>query len=349
MNTQKYPATLIFFLFILIITVAIPHQSHAENKTYKLKFQGVYPPAHLNIKKVVFPWIEEIKKQSNGRLIIEYYPPNAIVKDKESYTAVEYGILDILAYAQGRNPGKFPLADILELPFLFPNSEVGSQVAWELNKKYPVWGKEYKGTKILWHWVSATAQMITTKKPVHNLSDLKGLKIIGWSPNLQAVPKTLGANGINIPPMDTYMALERGVADGVHASYAAIGPFKLAETASYVTESNSMVVPFYCVINKRTYKRLPKDLQNLLNDTTGLKMSKKAGKSLDEGANLGLEAVIKKGIKRITLTPAEYQVWKKRTLPLRETWITTMEKKGYRNIRDMLKDIELLTEKYMSN
>jgi len=337
-------------IFVLAAAMVLSYSpfnlTRADDRIYRLKFQGVYPPVHMNVKQVVMPWIEDVKDKSGGRLVIEYFPPNAIVKDKESYKAVESGVVDILSYGQGRNPGKFPLSDILELPFLFPNGETGSLVAWDLYEKYPEWREEYKGTRVLWHWVSATAQIATNNRPVKTLEDMSGLKIIGWSPTLQNLPKILGANPVNIPPMDTYLALERGVADGVHASYAAMGPFKLTEATKYVTEADTMVVPFYCVINRNSLKRLPEDLRGIILETTGREMSRRSGQSLDDGAKAGLEAIKKMGLEHFVLPAEERRRWEEKAMPLRETWLQSMEGKGYENIREIYKFVKEATEKY---
>jgi TRAP-type C4-dicarboxylate transport system substrate-binding protein len=282
------------------------------------------------------PWIQEVKEASQGRLIIEFYPPRTIAKEKEQYMAVESGMLDITTNSHGRNPGKFHLYKVLEQPFLFSKSAVGSVVSWKLSQKFPEWKKEYPKTRLLWTWVGAPVQLMTVKKPVSTLEDLQGMKIIGWTPTMLATPKALGANAIMIPPMDTYLSLQRAMADGVHSPFATVLPFKLNETIGSATEINSMVTCFYSVISEKAFNRLPKDLQKVLIDTTGESIAQKFGLSLDKASSIGMGALEKKGVKIIQLSEAEQERWKKKTMPLQEKFLADMESKGYKNIREIM-------------
>ena len=196
----------------------------------------------------------------------------------------------------------------------------------------------------MWHWVSATAQIATTKKPVRTLEDLKGLKIIGWGQALLDLPEVLGASPMNIPPPDTYLALERGMADGVHCAYAIMFPFKLNESVKYMTHADTMVVPFYTVMNEGKFKSLPPDLQKILLETTGAGMSAACGKSLDEGAQLGLERLKKGGMEQILLAEKEKERWMQAAQPLREKWLKQMEGKGYKNIREIMVAIDQMAK-----
>jgi len=324
-------------LIAISLCFLIPPIAFAESdKKYKLKFQGNYPEMHSAVKSVLKPWIEEVKQASNGRLEIEFYPPRAIVKDKEHYMAIESGMLDITTNSQGRNPGKFHLYQTLEQPFLFPSSAVGSVAAWKLYEAYPEWKKEYPNARLLFVWVGAPVQLMSVKKPVVTLEELKGMKIIGWTPAMQEIPKALGANPVMIPPMDTYLALQRASADGVHVPFATVLPYKLNETVTQATEINSMVTSFYGVISEKAFNELPEDLKKILLDTTGEKLSSKLGASLDKGASIGRAALEKKGVKIGQLTPEERERWKTLTIPLTEKWLSKMESDGYKNIRDIM-------------
>ncbi len=58
--------------------------------------------------------------------------------------------------------------------------------------------------------------VITSKKPVRSLADLKGMRIRAPT-ELLAVLRGLGADPVNMPMGDVYSAMARGVIDGVIA------------------------------------------------------------------------------------------------------------------------------------
>jgi TRAP-type C4-dicarboxylate transport system substrate-binding protein len=334
---KKSPLIRKALVLFVVVCLSMPVLAFgASDKTYTLKFQTNYPEMHFAVKSVMKPWIEEVKEASNGRLEIQFFPPRTIAKEKEQYMAVETGVLDITTNSHGRNPGKFHLYGVPEQPFMFPNSTVGSVVFWKLTQKYPEWQKEYPNTKLLFVWVGAPVQLMTVKKPVRTLEDLAGMKIIGWTPAMLAGPKALGANAVMIPPMDTYLALQRAMADGVHSPFATVLPFKLNETVNHATELNSMVTAFYGVISEKSFNSLPKDLQQVLIDSAGEGLSRRLGASLDKGAAIGRGALEKRGVEIVQLSDQERSRWVERTMPLREKWLSDMESKGMKNIREIM-------------
>jgi hypothetical protein len=64
---------------------------------------------------------------------------------------------------------------------------------------------------------------------------------------------------------------------------------------------------------------------------------------LDKGAAAGRAAIAKKG-EVITLSNAEKQRWVEAAMPLREKWLSDMEAKGHRNVREMLESALRMAE-----
>ena len=213
-------------------------------------------------------------------------------------------------------------------------------------KKYPAMQKEYSEIKLLWNWASATFQIHTTKKPVKVLADLKGMKIIAWSRATSQIISALGANPVLIPPTDTYLALERGMADGVFCPLAPVVSFKINEAAKYTTICDMMVTGFWAGMSWDLWKSLPKKIQKDFTDTTGEKMARASGKTLDEGAARDSVKLKKKGHVFIVLSDKERANWLNATVSLREAWIKEMEGKGYKNARTIMEDAFKLSAKY---
>jgi len=301
----------------------------------ELKFQSTYPPAHEVVKGAFEPWFKKLEEQSKGRLKVHFFAPRAIVKENETFEGAEAGLVDIGTSMPGRNPGKFPLTEMTELPFLFPSAEIGSRVTWRLFEQFPEWQKEFKGAKVLWLWVSATAHIATTKKPIKTLEDLKGMKIIGYSPAMMDTIRALGANPLQVSPIDAYLALQRGMADGIVMSHAGNKSLKLFEATKYVTEAHALVIPFYSVMNEKKFENLPSDLKKLIENTSGAEMAKACGKALDEGDREAGEALKKDGVNIFVLPNDEKAKWAKAVHPLYEDWFKKMETRGHKDARKM--------------
>ncbi len=330
------------FLAILVMT---PNSSWAGKK-YLLRYTGPYMGTHPTVINAFNPWAKKVKSLSRGRLIIKWFNPNTICPRIHEFDCVINGTLDIGGQFTGLNPGKFPLNEMLDLPFLVPSAEAGSMVVWHLNRLYPAWRNEFKKVKLLWQWTSATFQLHTTHKLVKTLADLKGLRIIGWSPTLRKIIRALGANPLEIHPTETYLALERGMADGVLSPLAPVRSFKINEAAKYTTIANISVGAFWMGMNRKEFKNLPKNLQNILVNSTGEKMARLCGKTLDQGARRDAIWMKKRGHIFYVLPPAELARWRKATNSIHEEWLKKMEAKGYRNVRVIYKKLLSFAKKY---
>ncbi|MFZ0451224.1 MAG: TRAP transporter substrate-binding protein DctP [Desulfatiglandaceae bacterium] len=313
-----------------------------------IKAASEYPDKHPTVKNGWFPWIENLKKETKGQLIIQFFNPNTLVPQKDAWAALETGAADMIFNPTWRNQGKFPLDDVTALPMLFNGAEAGSLTIWDLYQTYPEWRAEYKDVKLLWQWTSATIQLHTRRKLVKNLADFKGMKIIGWNPRNLEMIKALGANPIEMSPPDTYLALERGMADGVMCPIAPMRAFKIADAVKYHTIINLNCDAFYAAVNWKKFNGMPDKLKKALENSTGRRMAQISGKTLDQGAIADANWMKKKGQIFYVLPKAEKQIWRDKLKYMDEDWIAAMEKRGYKNARSIYNETLKLAEKYSS-
>lgn len=341
-------------LLILMLTVSLvlggcggqqpAEQKDAENKApegspsevYELSLVSEYMDKHPSIINGLIPWINSIGEKTEGKVKITYYNPNTLCPQKDTYDSTVSGMVDIGNSYCGYYPGKFPLNSLMELPLIAPGAEAGSLVTWELYKKYPEWQKEFQDTKMLWQWASATFNLHTTKKQVKTLEDLKGMKIIGWTPNNLEILRLLGANPIEMTSTDTYLALERGTADGVLCPIAPLKSYKISDAAKYHTIVDISVGPFFGVMNQEKFDSLPADIQKLLEETTGENMARVYGQTLDQGASNDAKWLKENGHEFYVVPEAELERWFEAIKPMHEKWVKDMEAKGYANAQEIL-------------
>lgn len=324
-----------FFLTVgMVLTIANPAMSA---DTFELKFVSEYPDKHPTVKNGFLPWIEEVKELSGGRLNITFFNPNALVPARQVWDSVIAGVADIGASPAHWVHGKLRVAPVIQLPMMFNGAEAGSLTTWQLSQTLPEWQKEYRQVKVLWHWSSALFEVHMKNGLVKSLDDLKGKKMIGWNPQIRNIIKALGANSVEVTPHDSYLALERGMADGIICPIAPMKAFKITDVAKYHTIVDLMSDPFYAVMNKKTWKSLPADLQKILEDTTGERMARISGKTLDEGAIADVKWMKSKGHEFYVLPAEEKAKWREQVSPIHKSWVKKMKQKGYpkaQQIRD---------------
>jgi len=341
MKTITRKTILLTLVCLLGLALAGPAWAKTE-----LSMTTVYMNTHPTVVNGWEPWFKEIAQLTKGELQISYFNPNTLTPLNDHYNSAVNGTIGIGGNDCSRNAGKFPLSTVLELPGLAPSAECGALVFTELYNQFPELQKEYQDIKILWLWASATYQLHTTKKAVKSVADLKGLKIITWNRTSVEIITALGANPIQVPPTDSYLALERGMADGVFCPLAPIISFKISEAVKFTTVCDLFLNGFWAGIGFKTFEGLGPESQKALVETTGEKMARRCGVTLDEGAVNDGKKLKAAGHTFISLSPEERGAWIDKTKPLRDKWISEMEAKGYQNARAMVEAAFKLSEKY---
>jgi len=279
------------------------------------------------------PWVKKVEEATKGRVKIEIYPGQTLVKGPDIWNAVKTGMADMGWCFHGYWADMTPLSDVITLPFFpFKTAEKGSEVLWKLYEKFPSIQQEYKDVQPLTLWASSPYFLITTKKQVKTMEDLKGMKIrvVGGPPTEQM--KALGAVPTLIPMPDTYLSMDRGVIDGMGAPWEAIHGFRLYEIVKYYTIVPLSAVYFSMSMNKAKWESLPKDVQQAIMSVGGLDGAKFWGKNWFDTAEAGVEELIKKGnyqMTKFTVPPDELAKWSKVAgEPLWNEWVKRMEGKG---------------------
>jgi len=335
---QQFSKTMVGILTVFSILLIFSVGAWSADK-YELRYASEYPDKHPTVRNAILPWMEEVKKLSGGRLEIHFFNPNALAPARKVYDALVAGSIDMTGSPCHWIHGKFPLNTAIQTPLIFNGAEAGSLTVWDMYNKYPAWRDEFKDIKVLWQWTGATFNLHTVKKKVVSLDDLKGMKIIGINPQIRKILKIFGANPIDIPPQDSYLALERGMAEGMAFPIAPMKAFKISDVAKHHTIIDALVDPFYGAINKNKWNSLPPDLQKILTETTGRKMAQKCGLTLDQGSIKDSEWMKSKGHKFYVLSPAEKKRFAAKTHAMHENWVKGMEKKGYKDARKIHDDV----------
>ena len=119
-----------------------------------------------------------MEEATKGKVKIQVYPSQTLVKGPESWNALKSGVADMAWSFHGYWADLTPLADVITLPSLpFKTAEKGSEVLWKLYEKFPAMQREFQDVKVLMLWTSNPYFLITTKKQVKTLEDIKGMKL----------------------------------------------------------------------------------------------------------------------------------------------------------------------------
>jgi TRAP-type C4-dicarboxylate transport system substrate-binding protein len=322
----------------------------ASAQEIKLTLADQNSPTAWGPTNALRPWVKQVEQATKGRVKIEVYPSQTLVKGGEMWKAVRGGIVDIGWCFHGYWPEMTPLADVISLPGLpMTTAEKSSEVLWKLYEKYPAIQKEFAEAPPLALWTTTPYFLLSSKKQVKTLEDLKGMKIRvpGGPPTEQM--KALGAVPTLIPMPDNYQALDKGVIDGMGAVWEAIQGFRLYEVAKYYTMVPLASAYFSLCTNKAKWEGLPKDVRDAIMSVSGLQGSKFWGRNFFDTAEQSVVDKAKAGKhEMIRYTPPAEEIarWNKiGGEPIQNDWVKKMEGKGARDARDILDTtVELLKQ-----
>jgi TRAP-type C4-dicarboxylate transport system substrate-binding protein len=274
-------------------------------------------------------WIKKVKEASQGKLDIIFYPGATLGPPTEAYEMVKSGVVEMACVIIGFFPGRFPMSDVIQLPFLdLHNAEVASRVYWGLYEKFPEFRAEYPGVKTLILYCDSPTP-IGTNKAVRKMEDLRGLKIRALTGSPTEMLKALGGTPVLMAPGDIYTSMERKVLDGWMWSWEGCVGAKLYEVTDYYNPANTYQPALSFLMNQNAWNKLTPDLQKVLERFTGAAGAESFGKEFDrynEMDRAKVQAV--KGRNFVDLSPDELKRWRETCNPIWDNWVQRMGSKG---------------------
>ena len=319
---MKYWKWLSLCLCLSVIGLAIFTSSAFAQ--IKLNY-SVFFPAPAPQTQVANDWAKEIEKRTGGKVQITIFPGGTLTPPAQCYDGVVKGLSDLGFSFFGYTRGKFPLAEVIDLPLGIRSGLVATRLINEFYNKFNP--KEFDGVKIMYLHAHGPA-FLHTKQPVYKLENLKGMKIRSSGLAAKIVEK-IGGTPVAMPMPETYDALSRGVVEGSMAPQESLKTWKWGEIVKFTTEcyGASYAGGFFVVMNKEKWNSIPPDIQKII-DQVNQEWIVKQGSNWDEIDKGGREFTLGRGNKIIPLAQDEDWKWAKAVKPLYDEYVKDMKTKG---------------------
>ncbi len=317
-----------FFLipFLAVIFMAAS-PSPTMAKPIELSFATHIPPKAAPYHSAFGPWAKEIEKRANGKVKIKFYLSRTLVQPRDSYDAVKNGIADISWVGFSWTPGRFPLAGVMELPYLVKSTFAGAHVLTDLFKKFPEMRAEVKDVHLLHLWTTMPYELHTVKKPIYKLEDIRGMKL-ATQPGARAVLEALGAIPVTMPSPKIYQTVEKGVADGAALAWGAYKAWKIVEVTKYHSNVHLAALAYGTIMNKNSWNKLPKDIQKTIADVTTEMMPDKLCAAVSAEKEIGKQQTRDRNQEIYEIPAKERARWVATGKPAYDKWVKKMEAKG---------------------
>ena len=273
-------------------------------------------------------WSEQLEKGSGGRIAVKRFPSAQMGPTPQHYDFARTGQADVTWFLHGGTPGRFPLTEIVNLPFMVGSAEVGIKVLNDSQLRAKYLDAEHKGVKILMLLTHQPGGPHTTRKPIRTLDDFKGLRLRFASPTVRDFVQALGAAPMGVQPTEVSDQLQKGTLDGAFMDYGGAGiAFKLGGIIKYSTELYSYVTSFGIAMNQDFWNKLPPDLKKLVMDSVTGK-EKEVGQAWDALDVPGKKFLVDGGAEAIRFSPAENARVRKIGAEVSEAKVKELEGKG---------------------
>jgi TRAP-type mannitol/chloroaromatic compound transport system substrate-binding protein len=280
--------------------------------------------------KLFEEWANSFKEKSGGELAIKPFPAKAVAADNNAlFDAVRTGVL------QAMNPftlywsGKIPASVFLSSYPAGPDQTshwdtmfygLGMlEMTRDIFKKF---GLYYVGP------IQHDANIIHSKKPVTNLTQLKGMKIRLPGGMVSEVFEQFGVSTTSMPGSDIYPALEKGTIDA--ADY--VGPainwdLGFAEVTKYIicmgppgqTSLYQPVDLMDMTVNMGAWKRLSKQMQAFVQDQVQT-YSVHHFVTIQKANLVAMDKFLKKGTTVSRLSSDDVTQFRKAAIPVWYRW-----------------------------
>lgn len=321
------------------VALAFTPGASAQQK-FEMKV-GHFTPAQHPVSVWFQQWADKIEKDSGGRITTKVFPGAQLGPPPIYYDAARTGQLEAAWFLSGGTPGRFPLTELINLPYMVGSAEIGAKVLNDPELRAKYLDAEHKGVRLLTLFTHQPGQIHTTKKAIRTLDDMKGLRLRFSSPTIRDYVAALGATPVGVPPTEITEQMQKGTLDGTFIDYGGAGiAFKMGGTVKYTTEVYSFVASFGLAMNPAFYDKLPPDLKKLIDDSV-VGVEKAIGEGWDSIDGPGKKALIDGGGEAIRLTPDEDAKFRKIGEQVAEAKIKELEGKGLpaRAVYTMMKQL----------
>ena len=288
-------------------------------------------PAQANVPKLVLDvWADNVEEASGGRIEVERFAAMALGgAPPELIDQVQDGVADVVWTVVGYTPGRFPTTEVFELPFMVEDARAASSAYWQMFEEHMRDG-EFADVHILGTWVHGPG-MFHTDAPVESPADLEGMKIRGGSRLVNQLLELLGAEPVGMPVPAVSEALSKGVINGTTIPWEVTTALRVPELVDNHTEFEGPALynlTFVLAMNKEVYEGLPADLQQVIDDNSGLEFSIFAGGTQSDADGPAREFAVDNGNNIITISEADAAEWVEIAQPIYDSWIADMAERG---------------------
>lgn len=312
----------------LIFLVSCSSAKTEQDEVITLKVADSVPSTNFISQEGIAYWMERVEELTDNQVQFEYFPSEQLGKSTSLLELVNSNTVDI-AYTSYASED-MPLSEVATLPDAIPSSVEGSQIYWKLVEDFLLEEEFLKnGVRPMFAVTLPKYQIITSKKKITDINDLKGLKLRTPGGPLEVSVNEIGASPVAMAAPEIYTAMERGTIDGAVIAETSYKPYQLQKAAKYSTTNANMgsFIANYS-INEEVYQDLPETVQQAM-DQAGEETITHFSSFLDEHVEELIKEFEDEGMEMYELDDETLTELNKKIETTWDLWAEDLEERGY--------------------
>ncbi len=258
-----------------------------------------YPDATFHTKNIA-QFAADVKKATDGKLVIKLHTAGSLFKHPEIKNAVRGGQVPAGEFFMSLLGNEHAIFAADSQPFLATNYD-DAQKLWEAQKPIVAKLLDKQGLMPLFS-VPWPPQGLYTKKSIARVEDIKGIKFRTYNATLEKLANKLGAAPTQVEVPDIPQAFSTGRVEAMITSPSTGANSKAWDFVTYFTDIQAWLPKNVVVINKKAFRRLDKDVQSALLEAAAAAESRGWAMSKEETA-AKIKIMADNGMNIVTPTP----------------------------------------------
>lgn len=327
----------------VVLAVSSAVAAAAQDKTFDLRLSHWVPATHP-LQKAFEDWGSSIEKATNGTIRYKVFPAQQLGKAADHYDMVRDGIADVVFISPGYQPGRFPVIDAGNLPFMIGNAKGGIAAIDEWYRKYAA--QEMKEVKFCFAFIHDPGTFHSRTKKIMVPSDIKGMKIRPAHATTATWVTHLGGTNVHAAAPEVRDILAKGVADAVTFPWGSVPLLGVDKVTKYHMDAELYATSFAWLMNKAKYEQMSPTQKKVIDDHCTTEWALRAAGPWAEFERAGLAKLKADPAHEIyPITPAQLAEWKQSAEPVVREWAESVRKTGL-NPDVVLNELKTALAKY---
>jgi TRAP-type C4-dicarboxylate transport system substrate-binding protein len=318
------------------LSLVSPRDAHAQ--PVALRASSWLPPSHP-LSQSQARWCAEVERVTAERVRCTLLA-RPVSAPPGTFDAVRDGLADLSFSVHGYTPGRYPLAQLAELPFSGDSAEAASVAYQRVFERHLAVMNEHRGLKVIAVFTHGPGQIFNARRPIASLADAKGLKFRVDGGSVNEVGKAIGATLVMKPSSESLELLTSGAVDGVFAPDESVSSMRLEKAIRYRTSVPGGLynTSFAFVMNQDAWERIPKNDQAAIEQLSGEYAATLFARAWDQADRRGIGLMQATGVRTTVAGRAFVEELRARVAPLEQKWIAAARARQLPNPEQVLRE-----------